>query len=70
MDLELNGKRVLITGSYRGTGAGLARVLAREGALVHVHGFEIDPTEAVDCLGGRFRRFGFASDACSGSSTA
>lgn len=47
MDLELNGKRVLITGSYRGTGAGLARVLAREGALVHVHGFEIDPTEAV-----------------------
>jgi len=47
MDLELRGKRALITGSYRGTGAGLARVLAREGATVWVHGFEIDPAETV-----------------------
>ena len=47
MDLELSGKRVLITGSYRGTGAGLARVLAEEGATVWIHGFETDPTEAV-----------------------
>ena len=38
MDLQLHGKRALITGSYRGTGAGLARVMAREGAIVHVHG--------------------------------
>jgi NAD(P)-dependent dehydrogenase (short-subunit alcohol dehydrogenase family) len=47
MDLELNGKRALITGSYRGTGAGLARVMAREGAIVWVHGFELEPAEAV-----------------------
>ena len=47
MDLELEGKRALITGSYRGTGAGLARVLAREGASVQVHGFELEPAEEV-----------------------
>jgi NAD(P)-dependent dehydrogenase (short-subunit alcohol dehydrogenase family) len=47
LDLELRGKRALVTGSYRGTGAGLARVLAREGASVFVHGFEEAPTEAV-----------------------
>lgn len=47
MDLELSGKRALVTGSYRGTGAGIARVLAREGATVWIHGFEIDAAEAV-----------------------
>jgi len=47
MDLQLHDKRVLITGSYRGTGAGLARVMAREGARVWVHGFEIEPAEDV-----------------------
>jgi 3-oxoacyl-[acyl-carrier protein] reductase len=47
MDLQLSGKRVLVTGSYRGTGAGLARVLAAEGASVWVHGFESEPTDAV-----------------------
>lgn len=47
MDLELAGKRTLITGSYRGTGAGLARVMAREGAQVWVHGFELEPAESV-----------------------
>ena len=47
MDLELKGKRALITGSYRGTGAGLARVMAREGANVWVHGFELDAAERV-----------------------
>ncbi len=40
MDLDLAGKTALITGSYRGTGAGIAAVLAREGAKVLVHGFE------------------------------
>lgn len=47
MDLELKGRTALITGSYRGTGAGLARVMAGEGASVFVHGFEAEPTEAV-----------------------
>jgi 3-oxoacyl-[acyl-carrier protein] reductase len=47
MDLELDKKTALVTGSYRGTGEGLARVLAREGASVWVHGFELEPTERV-----------------------
>ncbi|MBX3500653.1 MAG: SDR family oxidoreductase [Alphaproteobacteria bacterium] len=38
MDLELAGKVALVTGSSRGTGAGIARVLAREGAHVVVSG--------------------------------
>ncbi len=38
MDLSLNGKVALVTGSSRGTGAGIARVLAREGARVVVNG--------------------------------
>ena len=39
MDLSLSGKTALITGSYRGTGAGIASCLAEEGAKVFVHGF-------------------------------
>jgi 3-oxoacyl-[acyl-carrier protein] reductase len=38
MDLGLNGKRALVTGSNRGTGAAIIRALAREGAVVFVHG--------------------------------
>lgn len=38
MDLQLAGKVALVTGSSRGTGAGIARVLAREGAHVVVSG--------------------------------
>jgi 3-oxoacyl-[acyl-carrier protein] reductase len=47
MDLGLNGKTVLVTASYRGTGRGIARVLAAEGAEVVVHGFELAPAELV-----------------------
>jgi 3-oxoacyl-[acyl-carrier protein] reductase len=42
MDLGLNGRRALVTASYRGTGAGIAHVLAGEGAEVLIHGFEPD----------------------------
>ena len=49
MDLGLDGKVALITGSYRGTGAGMARVLAAEGATVLVHGLE--PGQADATLG-------------------
>jgi 3-oxoacyl-[acyl-carrier protein] reductase len=47
MDLGLEGRSALITGSYRGTGAGIARVLAREGASVWVHGLVPGQADAV-----------------------
>ncbi|AFZ28387.1 dehydrogenase of unknown specificity, short-chain alcohol dehydrogenase like protein (plasmid) [Cylindrospermum stagnale PCC 7417] len=38
MDLQLQGKRVLITGSTSGIGEAIAKALAKEGARVVVHG--------------------------------
>jgi len=39
MELELEGRSALVSGSYRGTGLIIAAQLAREGARVFVHGF-------------------------------
>ena len=47
MDLGLKGQTVLVTGSWRGTGAGIAEYMAREGARVLVHGLLPDQNEAV-----------------------
>ena len=47
MDLELEGKTALVTGAYRGTGAGIAKALAAEGARVVVHGFAADEAAPV-----------------------
>ena len=47
MDLGLDGRVALVTGSWRGTGAGIARVLAAEGATVLVHGLEAGTTDAT-----------------------
>jgi 3-oxoacyl-[acyl-carrier protein] reductase len=59
MDLGLDGKVALVTGSYRGTGAGIARMLAAEGATVLVHGFEPGQGDgtvgAIDAAGGHGR---------------
>jgi NAD(P)-dependent dehydrogenase (short-subunit alcohol dehydrogenase family) len=38
MDLQLQGKRALVTGSSSGIGEAIAKTLAREGAFVVVHG--------------------------------
>lgn len=38
MDLQLEGKRALVTGSSSGIGEAIAKTLAREGASVVVHG--------------------------------
>jgi 3-oxoacyl-[acyl-carrier protein] reductase len=38
MDLQLKGRRALVTGSSSGIGEGVARMLAQEGAAVVVHG--------------------------------
>lgn len=47
MDLGLDGKFALVTGSWRGTGAGIAAVLAAEGATVLVHGLESGQADAT-----------------------
>ncbi len=47
MDLGLEDKVVLVTGSWRGTGRGIARVFAREGARLLVHGFDAADAEPV-----------------------
>ncbi|PXX31099.1 SDR family NAD(P)-dependent oxidoreductase [Burkholderia sp. MS455] len=47
MDLNLSGKRVLVTGSTAGLGEAIAKLLAAEGATVVVHGRSSDRAEAV-----------------------
>ncbi len=38
MNLQLEGKRAFVSGSSSGIGAGIAKKLAQEGAIVVVHG--------------------------------
>lgn len=47
MDLQLSGRRALVTGSSSGIGAAVARMLAEEGARVVVHGRDRARAEAV-----------------------
>ncbi|MFT3965511.1 MAG: SDR family oxidoreductase [Sphingobium sp.] len=47
MDLQLRGRRVLVTGSSSGIGEAIARMLAGEGAAVVVHGRNRERTEKV-----------------------
>jgi 3-oxoacyl-[acyl-carrier protein] reductase len=47
MDLQLKGRRALVTGSSSGIGAATARMLAEEGARVVVHGRDRARAEAV-----------------------
>ncbi len=59
MDLGLTQRTAIVTGSYRGTGAATAKLLAAEGATVIVHGLEPgQPDEVVTSIldsGGRAR---------------
>nr|WP_042193781.1 SDR family NAD(P)-dependent oxidoreductase [Kibdelosporangium sp. MJ126-NF4]CEL20910.1 3-oxoacyl-[acyl-carrier protein] reductase [Kibdelosporangium sp. MJ126-NF4]CTQ98285.1 3-oxoacyl-[acyl-carrier protein] reductase (EC 1.1.1.100) [Kibdelosporangium sp. MJ126-NF4] len=47
MDLQLRGRRALVTGSSNGLGEAIAKRLATEGAAVVVHGRDRDRTVAV-----------------------
>ncbi|MEV0679022.1 SDR family NAD(P)-dependent oxidoreductase [Actinosynnema sp. NPDC050436] len=47
MDLQLTGKRALVTGSSSGLGAAIAALLAAEGAEVVVHGRDAERAAAV-----------------------
>jgi 3-oxoacyl-[acyl-carrier protein] reductase len=47
MDLKLDGRIALVTGSSKGIGEGVARGLAREGAIIIVHGRNKTKTEEV-----------------------
>ncbi len=56
MDLQLEGKCALVTGSSRGLGEAMARSLAAEGAKVIVHGRNREAAEQVaQSIGGRDR---------------
>jgi NAD(P)-dependent dehydrogenase (short-subunit alcohol dehydrogenase family) len=47
VDLQLTGRRALVTGSSQGIGAGIARMLAQEGCAVVVHGRNRERLEKV-----------------------
>ena len=47
MDLQLKGKRALVTGSSSGLGEAIAHLLAEEGATVIVHGRDEKRAAAV-----------------------
>ena len=63
MDFGLRDKRALVTGSNRGTGAVIARVLAEEGAMVLVHG---DAAGDQERIAAELTRAGHAAHAVSG----
>lgn len=57
MELELEGRRALVTGAGRGIGEAIAKALSREGALVVVHDRDAESAERVrqeiDAAGGK-----------------
>ena len=48
MDLGLEERVVLVTGAWRGTGRGIATVLAEEGARVWLHAFDVAQADEIE----------------------
>ena len=63
MDLQLKGKRALVTGSSAGLGEAIATLLAAEGAAVIIHGRNKERTQAV---ADTIRKNGGIADAVTG----
>ena len=59
---DLTGKRALVTGSSRGIGKAIARILGQAGATVYIHGSR--PSPALDTTLGEFREAGIAAVGC------
>ena len=69
MDLKLNGKLAVVSGSTAGIGYGIAEALVREGARVIVNGrTQAAVSDAVTRLGQG--AIGFAGDLCDGATLA
>ena len=47
MDLELAGKRVLVTGSTSGIGKAVATAYLKEGAVVYINGRSAERCQAI-----------------------
>jgi len=66
MDLQLKDRRVVVTGSSRGIGFGIARCFHQEGARVVISARDADGVlaarQALDASSGDARTFGFTGD--------
>lgn len=66
MDLKLEGKLALVTGSTAGIGKGVAKLLLQEGAIVVINGRRLEPLQEA---AGELSAYGVCHMACGDLST-